>query len=409
MMFLKRLIIIPQITQIENKIPDISNLATKAALNTVENKIPDTSNLIKNTDYNAKITEIEGKIPDISNLATKTALNTVENKISNISGLATKTELTAVENKIPDISNFATKAALTNLSSTVPDINTLIKKSDYDTKILETESEYVSNTGFDSKLVQANVIRKRNFDAKIIEIEKNIKKIQTFDLSYFRGKNYFDEDGTQNCLVFLPISRYFRLITNKKHISSWKSKGLSDETITPYATSDNSLTPWIDYYSAKIRLKFNKSCLKQSNNLTYDYEHKVNVYNVYELGASSSNDSAPTLKKYLCGAVTLTKIADIENYGYSGFGIGFDRRSSFSFLGGGFGQNVLIIRVDMSSSPHIDNKKQDILVLRKGPTQGLESILTGVNSYLFVNDTDIYKFKVKYSEILVGPICLGII
>ena len=182
-------------------------------------------------------------------------------------------------------------------------------------------------------------------------------------MSYFRGKNYFDEDGTQNYLVYLPIGRYFRLIANKKYISSWKSKGLSDETITPYATSDNSLTPWIDYYSAKIRLKFNKSCLKQSNNLTYDYEHKVNVYNVYELGASSSNDSAPTLKKYLCGAVTLTRNADIENYGYSGFGIGFDRRSSFSFLGGGFGQNVLIFRVDMSSSPHIDNKKQDILVL----------------------------------------------
>ena len=36
--------------------------------------IPDTSGLVKKTDYNAKITEIEGKIPGISNLATKTAL-----------------------------------------------------------------------------------------------------------------------------------------------------------------------------------------------------------------------------------------------------------------------------------------------------------------------------------------------
>ena len=61
-------------------------------------------------------------------------------------------------------------------------------------------------------------------------------------------------------------------------------------------------------------------------------------------------------------AVTLTKNADIEKYGYSGYGIGFDRRSSFSFLAGGFGQNVLIFGVDMSSSVHIDNKKIDILV-----------------------------------------------
>ena len=164
-------------------------------------------------------------------------------------------------------------------------------------------------------------------------------------------------------------------------MSSWKSKGLSDETIKPYATSDNSLTPLIDYYGSKVRVKFNKGCLKQSNNLTYDYGSRVNIYIVYELGASSSNNSDPTLKNCLFGAVTLTKNADIEKYGYSGFGIGFDRRSSFSFPGGGFGQNVLIFGVDMSSSAHIDNKKKDILVLGKGPTQGLEHTLTAEKMY----------------------------
>ena len=56
------------------------------------------------------------------------------------------------------------------------DISTLIKKSDYDTKIAEIESKYVSNTGCDSKLAQSNVITKRNFDAEIIEYESNIKK-----------------------------------------------------------------------------------------------------------------------------------------------------------------------------------------------------------------------------------------
>ena len=57
-------------------------------------------------------------------------------------------------------------------------------------------------------------------------------------------------------------------------MSSWKSKGLSDETIKPYATSDNSLTPYINRYDEKIRLQFNKSCLIQSNKLTYDKGHK---------------------------------------------------------------------------------------------------------------------------------------
>ena len=262
------------------------------------------------------------------------------------------------------------------------DISTLIKKSDYDTKIAEIGNKFVSDTGFDSKLAQANVITKRNFDAKIIEVKNNVKKLQTFNSGWFRGKNYFDEDGTQNYLVFLPKSRYFRLISNTKYISSWKYKGLSDETITPYATSDNSLTPWIDYYGTKIRLKFNKSYLKQSNTLTYDKDHIVNVYIVYELGASSSNDSDPTLKNCLFGAVTLTKNADIDKYRYSGYGIGFDRRSSFPFPGGGFAQNIIIFGADMNSSIHIDNKGKDILIVGKGPTQGLdEHSLTAEKMY----------------------------
>ena len=81
------------------------------------------------------------------------------------------------------------------------------------------------------------------------------------------------------------------------------------------------------------------------------------------------------------GAVTLTKNADIEKCKYSDYGIGFDRRSSFSFTGGEFGQNVLIFGVDMSTPIHIDNKKNEILVLGRGPTQGLESTLTAEKMY----------------------------
>ena len=101
----------------------------------------------------------------------------------------------------------------------------------------------------------------------------------------------------------------------------------------------------------------------------YTHGTIVNIYIVYEQGASGSNDSDPTLKNCLFGAVTLTKNADIDKYGYSGYGIGFDRRSSFTFPGGGFGQNVVIFGADMSSSIHIHNKLKDILVLGRGPTQ----------------------------------------
>ena len=83
----------------------------------------------------------------------------------------------------------------------------------------------------------------------------------------------------------------------------------------------------------------------------------LNIYIVYELIASSSHSNDPTLKNCLFGAVTLTKSADIDKYGYSCYRIGFDIRSSFSFRGGEFGQNVSIFGADMSSSAHIDNKK----------------------------------------------------
>ena len=63
-----------------------------------------------------------------------------------------------------------------------------------------------------------------------------MKKPQTFDSNYFRGKSHFQEDGVQNYLVLI---KYFRI--NGKYILSWKSKGLSDETITLYVTSDNIL------------------------------------------------------------------------------------------------------------------------------------------------------------------------
>ena len=118
-----------------------------------------------------------------------------------------------------------------------------------------------------------------------------------------------------------------------------------------------------------MRAKFIGDYLKQPK-VSCTHKIIVNIYIVYELGACSSNNNDPTLKNCLFGAVTLTKNTDIDKYGYSGYGIGFDRRSSFSFPGGGFGQNVLIFGVDMSSSSHIDKKKKDILVLGKGPTQG---------------------------------------
>ena len=123
--------------------------------------------------------------------------------------------------------------------------------------------------------IQANLITKKDFNAKLsslnreitqnkpkhLLVENELNKLKTFDSSYFIGKSHFDEDGTQNYLVFQPMCRYFKMITNTDYISSWKSKGLSAESIKPPSTSDNSLTPELNYYGTKPRVKFNGSCL----------------------------------------------------------------------------------------------------------------------------------------------------
>ena len=195
------------------------------------------------------------------------------------------------------------------------------------------------------------------------------------------------------------------------------------------STSDSSFNTTWSYYDTKIRVKFTGGCLKQSN-ISYTYGKLVKIYIVYQLGASSSNNSYPTLKNCLFSAVTSTKNTDVDRYRCSGYGIEFDRRRTCSFPGGGFGQNVLILEVNMSSSSHIDNKKTDILVLGIALIQELEHTLTaekmclvhftvakkkfclslyynGANSCLFVNGTGNYKFKTKDSEIVATPLCLA--
>ena len=206
------------------------------------------------------------------------------------------------------------------------------------------------------------VLLKKDYNTKVAEIDGKIAKNSLTKLGKvilpYMSKDIFDaEDGNQAYLIFQPVHRYIKIIANTKYISGWKSKGLSDESITPIPTSDNSLTPLIDYYSYYIRVKFNGSILRQPK-VTYTHGKIVNIYIVYKLGASSSHVNDPALKNSLFGAVPSTKNTDIDKYGYSGYEIGFDIRSSFSFPGGGFGQNVLIFGVDMSFSTHIDNKKK---------------------------------------------------
>ena len=168
------------------------------------------------------------------------------------------------------------------------------------------------------------------------------------------------------------MHRYCKIIAgvgNGSYIYYWQSKGLSDERINSVTTSNYSVTPFLDYHGTKTRVEFSGSCLEQDKIM---YTHGK-VVNIYKIRKSINISDYQTLENCLFGAVSLTKNSDMDKYGYSGYGIGFDRHGSFSFSGTRLGRNVIIFGVDMSSSTKTDNRKKYILILGKGPTQGLEN------------------------------------
>ena len=162
------------LTELENKTPDVSSLATKSALTVVENKIPSVSSLVKKTDYDTKISELEKKLTNQNH----------------------------------------------DMYITTPEFNTL------------------ATSFFNARLAQANLITKTDFDAKRSSLnrkitsnktkhlifENELKNLKTFDSSYFISKNHVEEDGTQNYLVFQPMNRYFKQsagVGNDNHIYYW--------------------------------------------------------------------------------------------------------------------------------------------------------------------------------------------
>ena len=149
------------------------------------------------------------------------------------------------------------------------------------------------------------------------------------------------------------------------------------------------------------------------------------MYIAYKLDAWSKELNTDfTLGICLFDAVKLTKNTDPDKYKYSGYSIGFDSHSQFSWTDGNYGKNVIIFGGDNSSSMHIDGKNKNILVLGEGPTQGLEdatitaeskySILQNQendfcynrsNTFQFVNTVKICQFKAKDLEIQPYPLC----
>ena len=163
---------------------------------------------------NEKVDKVENKIPDISGLVTITVLDTkigeVESKISEISGLVKKIDYNA---KISDIEEkYFTTSNYNKFVGEIIDAKIqakgLVHKS--------TISNLVKNS--DLNITLATLATKAELKAE----QEKIVNPQAFDSSFFCGKSHFEDNGTQNYLVFQPVFRYFKKIANSHHISLWK-------------------------------------------------------------------------------------------------------------------------------------------------------------------------------------------
>ena len=207
--------------------------------------------------------------------------------------LLKKAKLTELENKIPYISSLAAKTSSTAAENKIPSVGNLAKKTDYDTKITEIEKKFTDHNYdkyitiwdvntlaanvFNARLAHANLITKTDFDAKLpnlnskitanktkhLLVENELKKLKAFDLGYFKGKRHFVEDGAQHYLVFQPVVRYFTL--NSNWITKWKSKDLPNESLEVVSQTDNTLTPSVNYYGDKVKLRFTGSVSQQKS------------------------------------------------------------------------------------------------------------------------------------------------
>ena len=338
--------------------------------------------------------------------------------------------LTVVENKIPDASSLVKK---TDYNTKISDIEKKIIDHDHDKYITTPEFNTMASSTFNARLAaQTDLIRKPEFDAKLkiisdrvtlnnskhLLVEDELKKLEKSD------------DGTQNYLVFQPMYKYFKTYVkgSTTYVSSWESKGLSNENISSITTSNHDQGPSPAYDNARIKLKFVGDLLKQDK-VTYNHGPIVNIYIIYRLSPSITSDI--TLENCLFGAVKLTKNLKINTFSGYGVAVAFYAKGNFSNPSGGYGKNVIIFGADLSSSVHANNRANNILVLGKDLIQGINGTAisaermystnftvtnkkfclslhyNGDSSYLFVNGKEIVNFKAKDSKTVPYTLCLG--
>ena len=240
------------------------------------------------------------------------------------------------------------------------------------------------------------------------------------------GAKYFSSRILQNYLEFIPAKKYIIYFSATTWIDCGKLVECQEKILKITKSNSNFAPTFVDHVLPDIN--FDGNCL--INNIIPIFKKVINLDITPILNPWLRNLKTDlTLKNRLFGFEKLTKNADQDKSNYSGYGIGFDSHSEFSFTDESMGK--FVFGADMSSSVHIDNKNKDLWILGEGPTQGLDdSTLTtqvdnsinftqpnkrfvlslhdnGSNSFVFVNAIKICWFKAKDSEIRDYKLFLG--
>ena len=401
-----------KVTSIEAQIAGLTKNTVDNLADITKLKAIDTNNFVNKTKFSAdintlddKIDGVENKIPDISGLATKTSLN------SYLQTSTFNSKVTEVESKIK-YADIIAKSANTKANTIRSNLASYATKADVPTDITTIKSDYVTNTSLSSQLNDlksqhiasevSGIGNKTKKDASdILALENKLKqKEDTINenergLSFNRGFFFYAD---RSYLVYYCKMGSFQFSSNK--LSTWKSTGIfnysSDSNMNAVGDSGGDLPDIkndgrMHVYLSGNHFQQNKVIIPNNNNA-------MNIYCVYKLDPiASSRDTSFTIQNALFGAMQITKNAtDNSKNNYKGYGLCFDERSQFghTITEDGHahttnGRNVLIFGVDMSFSAHATNRANHIYLMGDGLTQGINDTTLYVEKNYWRNFTDL--------------------
>ena len=227
--------------------------------------------------------------------------------------------------------------------------------------------------------------------------------------------------------------QYFFRSSSGNRITSWRASGnknLSTNSDLKAIPNEQGLLP-IAEDNGKMNVEFNGNCFVQNKVLHLSNNPVVNIYIVYRLDAiRNTRNKDYHLQNCLFGAVKITENAtDASKNKYEGYGLCFDKDAYVSSAG--TIKNAIIFSADMSFSTHANNRANNVYILGRDFTQGINRTTiyaeklyktnftesgkkfvlslhyNGHERYLFANGVEQLKFKADDSQILKEKLCFG--